>query len=103
MSEVTLVVTRRELDHARDNPKEKQIALRAPSQDIAAPIGALSLTQRMHLRLGGFLTLDVADPGAIWLAHNDKHSDAFEALWAFLATHPDREMRFLCEVAPLPE
>jgi hypothetical protein len=77
--------------------------VRAPSEDIIRLLGDLSLKRRAHLNLGGFLTLDVADPGAIWLAHNDKHSDAFEALFSFLATRPDREMRFLCEVSPLPE
>jgi hypothetical protein len=103
MPEISLVVTRPEFDHAAGNPKEKQIALRSPSEDIAPSLRDLSLKKRAHLKLGGFLTLDVADPGAIWLAHNDKHSEAFESLWAFLATRPDREMRFLCEVAPLPE
>jgi hypothetical protein len=103
MSEISLVVTRRETEHARGHPREKQIAVRAPSEDIARAVQELSSRRRLHLGLGGFLTLDVADPGAIWLAHNDKHQDAFEALWAFLSTRPDREMRFLCEVSPIPE
>jgi hypothetical protein len=103
VSEITLVVTLRELEHAQGNPKEKQIAMRSPSDDIAAALRGLGLRSRAHLSLGGFLTLDVVDPGAIWLAHNDKHSEAFAALWVFLATRPDREMRFLCEVSPLSE
>jgi hypothetical protein len=103
LSEITLVVTLRELEHAEVNPKEKQIAMRSPSDEIAAALRGLSLKNRAHLSLGGFLTLDVVDPGAIWLAHNDKHSEAFAALWVFLATRPDREMRFLCEVSPLSE
>jgi hypothetical protein len=55
------------------------------------------------MTLGGFLTLDVADPGAIWLAHNSKHAEAFQALFEFLATRPDRELCLLCEVTPLSD
>jgi hypothetical protein len=103
MSEITLVVTSEERDHAAANPKEKQIAFRSASADIEPNLRGLSLANRVHLNLGGFLTLDVADPGAIWLAHNEKHSDAFLALFDFLKTRPDREMRFFCEVTPLHE
>jgi len=71
--------------------------------DIGPLLAGLSLKQRAHLNLGGFLTLDVADPGAIWLAHNEKHSASFLALFEFLKTRPDQEMRFLCDVSPLAE
>jgi hypothetical protein len=102
VSQIALVVTKREYDHSQTNPKEKQIAIRFPSQDIEAQVRALSSANRAHLKLGGFITLDVADPGAIWLAHNAKHAEAFEALFLFLATKPDGEMRFICDLSPLP-
>jgi hypothetical protein len=102
MTEISLVVTRAEVAHAETHPKERQIAIRSPSPDVQRALGALSSTNRMHLRLGDFVTLDAADPGAVWLAHNDHHRQAFEALYALLATKPDREMRFLCDLSPLP-
>jgi hypothetical protein len=102
MSEISLVVTKAGLAHAEAYPMERQIAVRSPSPDIQHTLGALSSTNRMHLRLGDFVTLDAADPEAVWLAHNDHHRQAFEALYALLATKPDREMRFICDLSPLP-
>jgi hypothetical protein len=101
--QISLVVTQRELDHSIHDPSQRQIAMRSPSADIQKALTGLSLKNRLHITLGGFLTLDVADPGAIWLAHNAKHADAFQALFDFLATRPDREIRLLCEIAHLAE
>jgi hypothetical protein len=101
MPEVSLVVTRSEFDHASTRPKERQIALRYPSPDIGGTLKTLNSSNRVHLTLGDFIMLEVADPGAVWLAHNEHHSRAFESLYAFLATNPDREMRFICSVSTI--
>jgi len=102
MSQVSLAVTTRELEHSKSNAKEKQIALRSPSLDIESTVRGLTSARRAHLTLGGFITLDVADSGAIWLAHNGKHVEAFEALFSLLSTRPDHEMQFTCTLEPLP-
>ena len=103
VSEISLVVTKAALAHGSDHPNQRQIAMRSPSSSIEPLVRTLTSGNRAHLTLGGFLTLDVGDPAAIWLAHNEKHAKAFETLYALLARKPDGEMRFLCEITPLPQ
>jgi len=99
MSEITLVVTQGVVDHVLpDHPKEKQIAIRSPTQDIAPTIGKLTRTNQKTLRLGGCIDLVLGDPGAIHRAHNDQKFRDFEALYNLLERRPNHEMRFLCEV-----
>lgn len=99
MGQVTLVVTRPELEHfTAGHRDEAQIALRSPSPDIAPTIRALTSSHRARLVLGGCVSLVAGDPGAIWRAHNEQHAEDFDALFNLLARRPDQEMRFLCEV-----
>lgn len=89
MSEISLAVTKRVLEHAKPpRERERQIAYSDASPDVAARLASVSTKQRLKLRLGGRVTLVVADRGAIWRAHNDEYADDFDALLAFcLATH----------------
>ena len=99
MGQITLVVTRAELDHCNaGHAAEAQIALRAPSSDIAAAIRDLSSKKRVNLILGGCVILVAADPGAIWRAHNERNSEDFDSLFNLLARRPDKGMRFLCDL-----
>lgn len=99
MAEITLVVTRAELDHVTSGHRdEAQIALRSPSHDIAPKIRGLTSAKRASVTLGGCVTLIAADPGAIWRAHNGAQEEDFDALFNLLARRPDGEMRFLCHV-----
>lgn len=99
MAEISLSVTTKVVAYAcGEHEAEKQIAYSSPSADIADVLSAVSNRRRVTLHLGGFVTLVVADRGAIWRAHNATSADDFDALYSFLAQHPSRKMRFLCEL-----
>ena len=99
MAEISLAVTKRLLDYAKPpREKERQIAYTLATPEIAARLAQVTTKDRVKLRLGGRITLVVADRGAIWRAHNDKHVEDFDALFALLARHPSQRMRFLCEL-----
>lgn len=101
MGQLELVVTRAELDHCKEtgNKSERQITLRSPSADIADIIKGLNRNNRVTLVLGSCVSLVVGDTSAIWRAHNEEYSEDFDILFNLLARRPDREMRFLCELA----
>ena len=87
------------LDYAKGpREKERQIAYSSPSADITDRLAAVTARDRVSLRLGGRITLIVADRGAIWRAHNAQYADDFDALFAFLARYPSQPMRFVCEI-----
>lgn len=99
MGQITLVVTRAELDHYNaGHAAEAQIAIRSPSPDIAPAIKNLTSMNRANLILGGCVELVAGDPGAIWRAHNEDNVQDFDALFNLLARRSDREMRFLCDL-----
>jgi hypothetical protein len=99
MPEISLSVTKGVLNYATGpREKERQIAYSMASADIAPRLAAVTTKERILLRLGGLITLSVADRGAIWRAHNEQYVDDFDALFAFLARYPSRPMRFLCEL-----
>jgi hypothetical protein len=99
VAEISLAVTKGVLDYATGSrEKERQIAYSSASTDIAARLAAVTTKDRALLRLGGVITLSVADRGAIWRAHNAQYADDFDALFTFLARHPSRPMRFLCDL-----
>ena len=99
MAEISLAVTKGVLDYAKGpREKERQIAYSAPSPDVAARLASVTTHDRVSLRLGGRITLVVADRGAIWRAHNAQYAEDFDALFAFLARYPSQPMRFLCEI-----
>jgi len=99
VGQITLVVTRAELDHFNSgHASEAQIALRSPSPDISPAIGKLTSTSHANLVLGGCITLIAGDPGAVWRAHNNENPEDFDTLFNLLARRPDGEMRFLCEI-----
>lgn len=99
MAEISLTVTRKVIAYARgEHEGEKQIAYSTPSADIADVLSAVTSSKEAKVTLGGFVTLVVADRGAIWRAHNSGSTDDFDALYSLLAQHPSRKMRFLCEL-----
>lgn len=98
MSEISLAVTKPVLTYAKDQ-RERQIAYTSATPDIAPILAEVGKRHRVNLRLGDWITLVVADRGAIWRAHNAEHAADFDALFAFLAHHPSKPMRFLCELA----
>ncbi len=99
MAEISLAVTKAVLEYTKaSREKERQIAYTSPTADIAPRLSEVSAKQRVKLRLGGRLTLVVADRGAIWRAHNEEHAADFNALFTFLARYPSQSMRFLCEI-----
>lgn len=98
MSGVSLLVTSPVLAHTGEDPREKQIAVRLASKDIADALAAITAGARRELVLGGCITLNIGDPGAIWRAHNVDGLDDFDALFDLLARRPDQEMRFLCDL-----
>lgn len=99
MAEISLAVTKGVLDYATGTrEKERQIAYSSPSADIAQQLGAVTARDSVSLRLGGRITLVVADRGAIWRAHNAQYAEDFDALFGFLARHPSQSMRFLCDI-----
>jgi hypothetical protein len=99
VAEISLAVTKRVLAHAKETrEKERQIAYSSASADIADRLAAVTAKQGLALRIGGRITLVVADRGAIWRAHNAQHAQDFDALFGFLAHYPSQPMRFLCEI-----
>ena len=102
MAEVTLRVTSGVLSHTSGGREDqRQIALTAPSGDIAPAIAAITGRQPRTLILGGTIQLILADRSAIWRSHNQTHIEDFDALFDFLAHRPDREVRFLCQLVPV--
>jgi hypothetical protein len=99
MAEISLAVTKGVIEYAKGpHEHERQVAYSAASPDIALRLAAVTTHDRVRLRLGGLITLVVADRGAIWRAHNAEHLEDFDALFSFLARYPSRRMRFLCEI-----
>jgi hypothetical protein len=99
VAEISLAVTKGVLEYARGaREKERQIAYSSASADIAARLATVTTRERVLLRIGGRISLVVADRGAIWLAHNAQYADDFDALFTLLARYPSQPMRFLCEV-----
>lgn len=99
VAEISLAVTKGVLEYASGSrEKERQIAYSSASTDIAPRLAAVTTKDRVLLRLGGRITLVVADRGAIWRAHNAQYSGDFDALYAFLAHYPSQPIRFICEV-----
>jgi hypothetical protein len=99
MAEISLAVTNGVLEYAKTSrEKERQIAYSAATPDIAPRLAEVSTKSRLTLRLGGRISLVVADRGAIWRAHNEKYVEDFDALFAFLARYPSEPFRFLCEI-----
>jgi hypothetical protein len=99
VAEIFLAVTKGVLAHATGTrEKERQIAYTQATPDIAPRLAEVTTKHRLKLRLGGRITLVVADRGAIWRAHNEENADDFDALFEFLATYPSQPMRFLCEI-----
>lgn len=87
------------LEYAQgENAHARQIAYSNPSEDIAAQLVAITRTNRIALRIGGLITLVVADSSSIWRAHNKEAPDDFDYLFDFLSHYPSRKMRFVCEV-----
>jgi len=99
VAEISLAVTKGVLAYATPpREKERQIAYTLATPDIAARLGKVTTNHRLKVRLGGRLTLVVADRGAIWRAHNEQYADDFDALFTFLAKYPSQPMRFLCDI-----
>jgi hypothetical protein len=99
VSEISLAVTKGVLAHTTGSrEKERQIAYTQATPDIAPRLAAVGTSHRLTLRVGGRLTLVVADRGAIWRAHNEQHAADFDVLFALLAHYPSQPMRFLCEI-----
>jgi hypothetical protein len=99
MAEITLVVTQRVVNHtSQGHPDETQMAIRAPTPDIAPTIRQLTKTNRRTLRLGGCIDLTIGDTSAIHRSQNIQQVEDFDALFELLARRPDHAMRFLCEV-----
>jgi len=99
MAEISLAVTKGVLSYASGaREKERQIAYTSATPEIAPMLAAVTTRDRLLLRLGGRITLVVADRGAIWRAHNAQYAEDFDALFTFLARHPSEPMRFLCEI-----
>lgn len=99
MGEISLTVTKRILAHAQDeNAHARQIAYAQATLDIAPRLAPITKTNPLTLRLGGLITLTLADSSSIWRAHNEQFAADFDALYEFLARYPSKRMRFLCEV-----
>jgi hypothetical protein len=99
VAEISLYVTPGVTDRMATAPAHQhQIAYNEPSRDIAQRLRQVTGQQRVTVRLGGLVVLEVGDTGAIWRSHNERHTDDFEALFHLLARYPGRPMRFLCEL-----
>ena len=99
MSEISLRVTKAELEHVADAGRDqRQIALTSPSPDIAEEIQSITAKNRRLLVIGGCIEFVLADKSALWRAHNEDRSKDFDALFTLLARHPGQEMRVLCEL-----
>src|SRR5437868_11784224 len=99
MPEISLAVTKAVLEYAKPpRENERKIAYTSPTRDIAPRLAEVTGKRRLKLRLGGRITFVVADRGAIWRAHNEEHTDDFDAAFTFLARYPSQPMRFLCEI-----
>ncbi len=102
MSELSLRVTKRVLEYQRTgSKKERQIAVTEPSADIASELATASRENRRSLEIGGFMTLVLADKGALWRAHNEEQADDFDALFEFLARRPGKRFRVPCSLRRL--
>lgn len=99
MSEISLSVTKGVLEYAvGPREQERQIAYAEATADIASRLSEVTARSGVKLRIAGQLTLNVADRGAIWLAHNPGNEKSFDALFAFLAHFPSKRLRFVCEL-----
>ena len=98
MSEVSLLVTSPVLAYTGDDPREKQIAVRLASKDIADMLASITAGARRELVLGGCIILAIGDRGAVWRAHNTDRLEDFDAIFELLSRRRDCEMRFLCEL-----
>jgi hypothetical protein len=99
MSEISLAVTKGILEYAQgQNAHARQVAYSNSSEDIAARLATITGTNRVTLRIGGLITLVVADSSSTWRAHNKDAAKDFDILFEFLAHYPSRKMRFVCEV-----
>jgi hypothetical protein len=97
MAEISLYVTRDVVNHVATTPaNQQQITYRDVTADIAGRLREATRENRVQLRLGNLLILNVGDTGAIWRSHNDDRSCDFDSLFSMLARYPDRPMRFLC-------
>lgn len=99
MSEISLRVTKAELDHLTEAGRDqRQIALTSPSSDIADEVASITGKNRRVLVIGGCIEFVLADRSALWRAHNTARSKDFDDLFNLLARRPDQEMRFLCQI-----
>lgn len=99
MSEISLRVTKAELDHLAEAGKDqRQIALTSPSQDIAAEVSSITAKNRRLLVIGGCIEFVLADRSALWRAHNTDREKDYDALFNLLARRPDHAMRVLCQL-----
>ena len=99
MSEISLRVTKAELDHVTDAGREqRQIALTSPSPDIAKEVQSITAKNRRLLVIGGCIEFVLADKSALWRSHNEDRCEDFDALFNLLARRPGQEMRVLCDL-----
>jgi hypothetical protein len=99
MAEVSLLVTKAELDYvAAGRQNEQQIAVRSASEDVLDALMQIDGRNRRDLVIGGCIPLVMGDRGAIWRAYNSDRLEDFDALFALLARRPGREVRILCEL-----
>ena len=97
--EISLWVTRKVVAHTESSPSnQRQIAFRSASSELHERLSQASRHQRVKLRLGGVVPVEVGDTSAIWRAHNEEHSAGFDALFSLLASYPGQPMRFVCEL-----
>jgi hypothetical protein len=99
MAEISLSVTKAILAHAQGvNAHARQIAFADATSDIAPHLARITKANRVKLRLGGLITLTLADSSSIWRAHNEQFTNDFDALYDFLARYPSKRMRFICHI-----
>ena len=102
METIKLKVTSKVLAQLERAGNQQQIAMSEPTGSLAIAIGKCSKSNRLKMRFGGSLSLEVGDTGAIWRAHNDCHKSNFDRLFKFLSEQPDIEFTFVCCVESQP-
>jgi hypothetical protein len=100
VSEISLRVTKAELDHLAETAgkDQRQIALTSASSDIAAEVASITGKNKRILVIGGCIELVLADRSAVWRAHNADREEDFDALFNLLARRPGQAMRILCQI-----
>jgi hypothetical protein len=98
MQSIKLKVTSRVIEQSGKARNQEQIAISDPTGSLVPAIALATRKNRVRLVLGGAISLELGDTGAIWRVHNPFDEENFDALFGFLSKFPDTEVEFTCAV-----